>query len=920
MKFGYASGAGNTVRGLFAAGTIFLAASPLVLAAGRGAGSVQGDSVVVMLRSRRLILSRQSTDSFFVALRATPAGALHGFSFLRRAPTAAERRDLDRHGLAIIAPVRHRVYIVRAAKTLDRADPVVARILVALGGLEPGDKVAPNLQRRRYDAFSVRQGGRAVNYVLNPDSTLNLVVAFFPTAPLGDVATALQAHSRSHAEIADRAWHVVATRADLDALAALDIVLAIDPGPPPFAPENDQTRATLGVDAAQQWDAATGSAAGLGGAGVQVGVFDYGFDEDEDDFRSISAGALGSSRVIVTDPAHRWHATMVAGVIGANGWRSDKKDDWGSPNGGTAYQWRGMAPEAELIDAPVYTPHGRLNFKTRPILGYIRDHGMDLSNHSYSFEAPGSYGILSGIHDRLIRGDEWVDTAPLPPRLEVFSAGNEGATGGYFSLTKELKNAVIVGNWYTAEGRIERNSSLGPTYDGRIKPDVVAPGTFVRSTGSWDPLENFSPCQPLPPGTGTGVRRNFYGTDCGTSLAAPAVTGVLALVLQQYRITYAVDLDHDPPLPSTLRALVIHSARDIVGPTWFTAPDADIRAPPGPDFVTGWGMVDAGRALGLVRRRLIVEGELGATCDTKSYAFDVVPPFGASEPESVKVTLAWDDFAVPPVTDRTQPRLVNDLDLVLIDPQGVRHYPWALDQEILDQAGVPLASDRQVCGSDVLVKRRMSPLDPAVPPSAVVPAGFGRDHLNNVEQVVAGGIAGRWTAEVSGFNLDAGFQRFSLVGISTGVSVITVNPKALCLSIPGACQPGLDDLCRRYPALCSGSRDITIRPHGPTIAFRDPDDRVFLPFRELCARVGAGPACLRRRTRFDVVFGPAPTPLGLDVYSTRAGRVTGGGAPRRRLRFAVQPREGEDYLIVLRPSPSTPIGAAFELPTVVRAR
>jgi subtilisin family serine protease len=911
---------GSGARALLAAGFILLAMPSAARPAVRATGWLQGDSVVVALRSRRLAFSRQTTDSFILALRATPAAGLPGFALLRRSPGTAERGDLARRGLTVLAPVQHRVYLARVSKDLNPADPVVGRILVSLAAFEPADKVAPDLWQERYDSFTVRRGGRAINYALNPDRTLTLTVAFFPGAAADDIAAALAAHSRSRAEVADRTWRVIGSRADLLALAALDIVLAIDPGPPPFVPENDNTRATIGADAVQQWDPATGHAAGLGGAGIQVGVFDKGFDEEHDDFRSIAGGALGPSRVIVSDPARRWHATMVAGVIAGNGWRSDKKDDWDTVNGGSAYQWRGMAPEAELIDALVYTADDKLNFQTQPILGYIRDHGMDLSNHSYSFEKPGSYGIISGIHDRLIRGDEWLDTAPIPPRLEVFSAGNEGATGGYFSLTKEMKNALIVGNWYTAKNRIERNSSLGPTYDGRIKPDVVAPGTFVRSTGFWDPAETDSPCQPLPGGSGTGPRRNFYGVDCGTSLAAPAVTGLLALVLQQYRITFGVDLDHDPPLPSTLRALVIHSARDIAGPTEFTTPDPNIQAFPGPDFVTGWGLVDAGRAVDLVERRLILEDEIGATCDTKSYGFDVVAPFGASEPDSVRVTLAWDDFASLPVTDRSQPRLINDLDLVLIDPNGVRHYPWSLDQEIVDQSQNPLTNEQQVCGMDVLVKRRMSPFNKPVPVSDVAPAGFGRDHLNTVEQVVAGGVAGKWTAEVSGFNLDAGFQRFSLVGISTGIWMIASDLRFFCQAVPAACEGWRPGLCRLHPALCEHPRYVPIRPPGPSITFLDRRDHVLLPLRELVARLGDGNADLRPGATYDITFGPSPSALGLEVYSTRGARLAGGGAPRRALHFTLRPREGEDYLLVLSPSRRTPIGTAFALPAMVRVR
>ena len=909
---------GSGARALLAAGLILLAMPSAARPAARATGWLQGDSVVVALRSRRLTFSRQGTDSFSLALRAAPAAGLHGFALLRRAPSLAEREDLARHGLTVVAPVQQRAYLTRVAKGLDPADPVVARFLVALATFEAADKVAPDLWQERYDSFTVRRGGRVTNYVLNPDGSLTFLVAFLPTATADEMARALAAHSRSHAEVADRTWRVVASRADLDALASLDVVLAIDPGPRPFVPEKRNSGTVIGADTVQRWNPAASQLAGPDGRGIQIGVFDYGFDEDHDDFRSIVAGALGPSRVIVSAPTRRLHATEVAGVIAGTGWRSDKEDGWGATNGGTPYQWRGVAPGAELINSVALTRDDQVDFTTRPVLGYIRDHGMDLSNHSYSLEAPGDYGISSRIYDLLIRGDAWVDTAPIPPRLEVFSAGN-GGKSGYFSLTKELKNALVVGAWYSAMGRVDGFSSLGPTYDGRIKPDVVAPGTEIHTTGYWDPEETFVPCVPLPAGSGGGPRHNFYSVDCGTSLAAPAVTGLLALVLQQYATTYGVDLDHDPPLPSTLRALVIESARDLAGPIWFTSPDPKIQAFPGPDFVTGFGMPDAQGAVDLVERRLIVEGEIGATCDKKTYDFNVVTRFGASEPDSVRVTLAWDDVANLPIVDRTAPRLINDLDLVLIDPSGVRHYPWLLDQEILDPIGNPLTNEQQVCGGKVLVKRRMTPFSRPVPAADVVPAGFGRDHLNNVEQAVAEGIPGRWKAEVSGFNVALGPQRFSLAGISAGSSVLVSHLASICLAAYAACRPWMPSLCQRFPLLCQRRQDVPVRPSGPAITFRDPNDRVVLPLRELCGRLGGVIDCNRPRGTYEVTLGPSPSAFGVDVYSTRGARVAGAGS-RRLLRFAVHPREGEDYLIVLRPSRETPIGTAFELPTTISAR
>src|SRR5262249_27877400 len=152
--------------------------------------------------------------------------------------------------------------------------------------------------------------------------------------------------------------------------------------------------------------------------------------------------------------------------------------------------------------------------------------------------------------------------------LHVTSAGNLGITynhknaPSYFTLNKQLKNALVVGNWDGIAWQPGIESSRGPTRDGRIKPDVMAPGQTIRST--WfcseedkDARPGRDQCKqsPVP----------LYELDSGTSQAAAATTGALALVLEQYKITYGVNLDERPPLPSTLRALMIHTASNRPG-------------------------------------------------------------------------------------------------------------------------------------------------------------------------------------------------------------------------------------------------------------------------------------------------------------------------------------------------------------------
>ncbi len=95
-------------------------------------------------------------------------------------------------------------------------------------------------------------------------------------------------------------------------------------------------------------------------------------------------------------------------------------------------------------------------------------------------------------------------------------------------------NVVTVGSFNTKPGStsfgnvgdISSFSSLGPTRDGRMKPDVAAPGAFIYSAKSLDPFAGGGP----PPQT--VPTNDNYVIMAGTSMAAPHVTGIAALVWQ----------------------------------------------------------------------------------------------------------------------------------------------------------------------------------------------------------------------------------------------------------------------------------------------------------------------------------------------------------------------------------------------------
>src|SRR5258706_13947794 len=124
------------------------------------------------------------------------------------------------------------------------------------------------------------------------------------------------------------------------------------------------------------------------------------------------------------------------------------------------------------------------------------------------------------------------------------------------------KNIVTVGSVNKMAGSYAGPSSVsmssfsswGPTDDGRIKPDLVAPGVALFSASAGSDYD--------------------YATFSGTSMATACVTGSLTLLQQLYHRLHKNYLRS-----STLKAIVIHSARE-TGPTQ------------GPDYMFGWGLLN----------------------------------------------------------------------------------------------------------------------------------------------------------------------------------------------------------------------------------------------------------------------------------------------------------------------------------------
>ena len=420
-------------------------------------------------------------------------------------------------------------------------------------------------------------------------------------------------------------------------------------------------------------------AAGFLGKNQIASMSDTGLDSGDPtsihpDFNgAVKSGyALGLWSKSWNDPMG--HGTHVAGSIVGRGTQSK-----GLLKGG--------ASEAQFVVEGLWSPMlNNLSVPSRLADLFDKAANDGARVHSNSWGAARTFGAYDSMAAQV---DTWM--FDHPDMLILFAAGNSGVDhdkdgridSGSMATPATAKNCLTVGasKNFTKTGGIQvpisklraakddwsaepiyssylsdrddglaMFSSRGPTLDGRVKPDIVAPGTNILSTRSH--VKDSSVLW--------GAYNDDYAWAGGTSMATPITAGAITvarqILVEKWNIAN--------PSSALLKAVMVHSADDL-----FPGQFGEVGAAKGQELLTrrpnsdeGYGRVNMANLVNLGASTHIIDNREGV-----AQGKEVVYDFTLQKSGRLQANLVWTDA---PGSANAQKALVNDLDLVLLTPDG----------------------------------------------------------------------------------------------------------------------------------------------------------------------------------------------------------------------------------------------------------
>ncbi len=392
------------------------------------------------------------------------------------------------------------------------------------------------------------------------------------------------------------------------------------------------------------------------GEGETVAVSDTGLDTGVNDstMHQDLQGRISQIYNWCNDSAadYNGHGTHVAGSIVGTGAASGGK-------------YKGTAPGANLVfQAVARDSDGALTgipSDLNQLFQQSYDAGARTQSNSWGSDDYGTYNDQAADVDQFVWNHKDMTI--------LFSAGNSGSLGDNTICSPgTAKNCITVGaseNFRPKDDVPDSTkadnphdvayfSSHGWCNDGRIKPDIVSPGTWIISTKSSLAQKLYWP----------SLQNSLYQYMSGTSMSAPLTAGAVAAAKQYIKTLY----DEMEPSAALIKALFINGATDVgLGV---------------PSKLQGWGKTNLNNAVSThnsAYRFFDDQSTALTTGNRKTYTVNV-----SSGDKPFRVTLAWTDY---PASAGAIIALVNDLDLKVTSPSGTVYYgndftsPYNSDQE-----------------------------------------------------------------------------------------------------------------------------------------------------------------------------------------------------------------------------------------------